>query len=192
VVCYTRNLALILNDFTPISEKTCKNKSIKRIFPQKKREMNNLTLETTTGKIQIPLKLKEPTRPQYKLTIPKQTKILKFLAKRWNFTKAAASVGVDRKAISHHIENETDFGKAILALKEAKNDDVREVIITMASEPTREGFNDRKLYAEANLPEYKRNADQINVAVQVNTGEATTRIIQLTKQIPNQLTDGKK
>ena len=147
--------------------------------------MQKLALKTTENgdEVIIPLKLKEPVNPNYKLTVPKQKKILQYLAKRWNYTKAAASVGVNRQAISHHIDNQTDFGKAILALKEAKNDDVREIIITMACSGSREGFNDRKLYAQANLPEYKPQSDQINIAV-INTTQASGELHNLIAKIP--------
>jgi hypothetical protein len=141
------------------------------------------TLENDNSTILIPLKLKEPNKPQYKLTVPKQKLILEFLAKRWNYTKAAAAAGVNRKAISHHIDNQTNFGQAIMMLKEAKDDDVREVIITMATEASREGYNDRKLYAEANLPEYKRNAE-IAVNIQVNNIQASGELSNFLYRVP--------
>jgi hypothetical protein len=145
--------------------------------------MSDLALKMgENGEVLIPMKLKESTRV-IKLTKSKQQKFLQFFAHTPNLTKAAAHIKVSRLAIYHAIESNPNFAQAFNQLKEAINDDVREVIITMAIQPSRESYNHTKLYAEANIPEYKRNPDTI-VAIQVNTTEAVGELHGMLNKIP--------
>jgi hypothetical protein len=146
--------------------------------------MSDLALKVgEDGEILIPLKLKQPTHHTAKLSRAKQKKFLQFYAQTPNITKAAANIGLNRQIIYRALENNPDFANAFNEIKEAKNDDVRETIITMAVQPTREAFNYTKLYAEANIPEYKRNPDTV-VAIQINTSEATTNLSNLAGRLP--------
>jgi len=137
-----------------------------------------------TGEILIPLKLKESPRA-IKLTRRKQENFLRFYAETPNMTKAAAHVGISREAIYKALDNHPDFAHAFEQLKEAQKDNVREVILSMGSQPTRENFNYTKLFAEAQLPEYKKNAE-IAIAIQVNSLQASGELANFVHRLPSE------
>lgn len=147
--------------------------------------MSELALRTGENEqVLIPLRFQQ-TPKAFKLTRAKLEKFLQFYIETPNFTKACAHIKVSRFAIHYALDNNPDFKNAFEQVKEALNDNVRETIITMSLQPSREGYNDRKLYAEANLPEYKRNAE-IQVNVQVNSLQASGELANFVHRLPSE------
>ena len=125
------------------------------------------------------------TRRNAKLTKTRRIAFLKEFAKDYNLTRAANFIGVTRKAIYDLIERDELFSAAFNEIDNAVLDQVESALITVAKQPTREGFNDRKLLLQSKRREIYGTNPEIQVNVQVNTIQATSELANLARQIPD-------
>jgi len=126
----------------------------------------------------LPLNVGRAVRSKYKLTSKKRKQILEFLSKDWNMTRAAASVGVSREAVYQLINRDPKFASAYNQIKEAYTDVIEHACLSVASQPTREGFNDRKLWLQAHRDIYGPK-QEIKVTHVVDAGNAIAQLDNL-------------
>jgi len=127
-----------------------------------------------------PGKTLRPNHGQTKLTRKKKKIVLQELASKWNMTAAAAKIGVTRECIVYNIKRDETFATAIQTVKDAYLDNTEETSFIVASEQSRDGFNDRKLLLQAHRPVYNPKSElNINqhVSIEFSVPELT-RILQ--------------
>ncbi len=122
----------------------------------------NYAEQTTQNEIVLPITLKADTAWTQKLTEANQRKVLQFLSKSFNLTTAANHVGVTRKALEHLIERDELFKAAYNEIKQFHLDNCESSMFMVASEPSRNGFNDRKLALQSLRPSTYGNKVEIN------------------------------
>lgn len=130
------------------------------------------------------LNIGKPKRRDAKLTRRKRVKFLQEFAKDYNLTRAAHTVGVNRRSIYDLLERDEGFKEAFDEIENAVLDQVESSMIIVASQPSREGFNDRKLLLQSKRREVYGNNPEVQVNVQVNSFEAASTITNLTTKIP--------
>lgn len=134
-----------------------------------------VTIAREDGSWTLPVLLTESLRPQ-KFTIENQAKVLAFLAEQFNKTQAAASIGASKQALAYHVENNPQFAEAMNQVFESHMDKVEEVGLTVACLPSRDGFNDRKLFLQAYRrerfgPTLDVNSKNVNINVETSATE---------------------
>jgi len=88
----------------------------------------------------------KPLQPhKAKLSRKKRKEFLQFLSQRFNKTLAATKVGVTIQSINDLLQRDPKFKNAYDFVLEHHLDNAEEAMFIVASSPTREGFNDRKL-----------------------------------------------
>lgn len=102
-----------------------------------------------------------------KITRPKKIKVLKSLAKDWNYSKAASAINVNRSTLMRHIENDEQFAAAVQQIKDGFIDQVENTSVRVALIPDHKGFNDRKLLLQTHRKEYAPKPDSTNVQVNI-------------------------
>lgn len=114
-------------------------------------------------------KIGKPTRRDAKLTKRKRYQFLQHFAKDYNFTKAAHAIGVTRRAVYDLLEKDSEFKAAFDEIDNAVLDTVESASMTVAIQPSREGFNDRKLLLQSRRPEIYGNKQEITSHVKVES-----------------------
>ena len=142
-------------------------------------ERNKDTEISTQVNYTIPVKLRHGKRV-LKLTVSKQKQFLELIHKEYNWTKAAATIGVTRKAIEYLHDRDERFREAVKIIKDSWLDRCEEAGLDVASLPTREGYNDRKLFLTAHRKEYQQKPQfQQNILITGDDQKTTiTQILQ--------------
>ncbi len=122
--------------------------------------------EHTNDKKHIILNIPNPGKPQQpqkaKLTTLKRKLFFTYLVETMNKTKAAAMVGVSPQAINDLLDRDQDFKAAYQYVIDYHLDNCEESMFVVASEPSRNGFNDRKLALQSLRPSTYGNKVEIN------------------------------
>lgn len=139
----------------------------------------------TQEKITIPIKLKNDTAWTQKLTKAKKMKVLENLLENgYNISRAAASVGVTRMAITKCMEADAGFADAMGRIKDAHLDQLEETSFIVGNMPSREGFQDRKLLLQSHRRKTYGDKVQIDQTVQVTQTTAIVHIDAVLGSIP--------
>ena len=114
-----------------------------------------------------PGKALRPQHKQTKLTRKKKLEALKYLGEEFNISRAASKLGIYRSTLIRCMNSDEQFKDAVQEIKEGYIDTVENAGFKVALQPTRNGYNDRKLLLEAHRSEvYKRDSGTtVNVAV---------------------------
>jgi len=126
---------------------------------------------------------------RYVFTNTKKRKFLKRLAENYyNITEAAQYAGVTRQTIYRHIEEDPNFKNMFDAVSEGYQDKLVETSFNVALRPEREGYNDRRLLAEALDPRFKKQPEvQINQQFNIKVENAMPELKRLVEKIqPNE------
>lgn len=129
----------------------------------------------------ITLNVGRPIRRSHKLTPAKRKEIIEYLLNTgYNISGAAMKVGVAPNSIYDLMERDANFKSAVNQVKTIYLDSLEDVSMKVASVPSRDGFNDRKLMLQAHrrdqyLPDRQTN---INVGIQVNNTTSVPEIRQ--------------
>ena len=122
-----------------------------------------------------------PNHKGTKLTRTKKKQFLQYLAEyKLNVNKAAHKVGVTRTAIMHLLRHDQRFKEAYDVVKQALLDQIVETSFVVAFTPTRDGYNDRRLLAEAYIEDFQRKPQfQQNILITGDDQKTTiTQILQ--------------
>ena len=122
---------------------------------------------------------------QTKLTRKKKLDFLRLMAKDFNVSGNAAKIGVHRNAINYLIKNDEQFNEALNEVKDAWLDKSEESGFKVAVQPTREGYNDRKLFLTAHRPQTYSTKPDIQINQQINIDQASHIESILSRLIPN-------
>jgi hypothetical protein len=147
-------------------------------------EKKELTPQPPASK-NIILKFPDPGKPEIKpfnakLTKNKRKLFLKYLAERYNKTVAAAKVGVTVSAINDLLKRDERFKKAYDYVLDFHLDKCEESMFVVAAEPSREGFQDRKLALTTYRREIYGDRTEINLQHNItvtNSGPEIRRIL---------------
>lgn len=120
-----------------------------------------------------------------KLTVKNRRRFFAELCRDFNPSRAARAIGVNRRAVEQLLERDEAFKAKYDEIEQAILDQTASVNIIMSQATSREGFPDRKLLLESRHPLYQKKPE-IQVAVQVNTIQATGELHSLTARIPTQ------
>ena len=101
---------------------------------------------------------------QTKFTRKKKIEVLNFLASNWNYSACAAKLNIHRNSLMYAINHDQQFKQAVDDVKNAYLDNIENAGLTVAVQPTREGFNDRKLMLQA----HRRDTYNPQPTLQVN------------------------
>lgn len=108
--------------------------------------------ELTENTALVELNVGKPFRKPAKLTAPKRKQFLEQYAKTGNMQKSAISIGVTRQSIYELAQRDDNFKKALEYVEDLITDSIEEVSLNLSLQPTRDGFNDRKLQLTARRP----------------------------------------
>ncbi len=133
--------------------------------------------------LNIDLKNVGTVKRKRKLTIQKRRKFFAELCKDFNPSRAAAAIGVHRRAIDEMLERDEGFKAKYDEIEQAILDQTASVNIILSQSATREAFPDRKLLLESRHPLYKKNAE-IQVNVQVNSIQASGELSNFVARLP--------
>lgn len=89
-------------------------------------------------------------------------------AKTGNFTKAAAATGHHRQTFYNLKKDDEKFRQALQIVDDAFLDHAEECMLTVALQPTREGFQDRRMMLMAKRPEIYGNKTEITANHNIN------------------------
>ena len=103
-----------------------------------------------------------------KMTKQKRLEFLEEFAKDYNISKAASRIGVTRETIQRLKRNDPKFLEAFNRVKDAYLDAVESAGFAVALQPSREGFNDRKLMLQSYRPERYSPHFTINQNVKID------------------------
>ena len=117
--------------------------------------------ETTLLTIDIK-KINKRPKDQQKISNTKRKLFLETYAKTGNFTKSALATGHIRESFYYLVNNDETFKIAYNAVNDALLDQVEQSNLTVAIQPLRDGFNDRKLLLQSKRPEVYGNKVEIN------------------------------
>ena len=115
-------------------------------------------------KVSDPGKALRPQHKQTKVTRKKKLALLEFLANDFNMSAAANHIGLHRQTIIYAINHDTQLKDAIQEIKDGYLDTIENAGLQVAIQPTREGFNDRKLMLQA----HRRDTYNPQPTLQVN------------------------
>lgn len=96
-----------------------------------------------------------------KISNAKRRKFLESYARSGNFTRAAQDAGHSRQSFIYLRNEDEKFAKAFKAIENAHLDQVEECLLSVAIQPSREGFNDRKLLLQSKRGEIYGNKVQV-------------------------------
>ncbi len=131
--------------------------------------MNNTNEQSLqTEQIIIPITVAKDHSHTKKLTALVKQDVINFLLKDFNLTKAAASVGVTRRTVERSFERDTDFHDSFKLARSFHLDNCKEAMFVVASAPSREGYNDRRMALSAYEPERFGNKVQVQSTHTVN------------------------
>jgi len=131
----------------------------------------------------IPVDVGRALRPTTaKLTPKKRRKFLELLTKEWNITKAATQIGTTREAIYQLLERDETFRRAFQTVKDAYLDSLEATSFIVASRPSREGFQDRKLMLQAHRRNIYGDKQQIDVNHQVTIRNVDVEVMRILQQ----------
>lgn len=136
----------------------------------------NISNQDKTDKLVVipdPGQALRPLHKQTKLTRKKKIEFLTHLGKEYNISRAATKIGVHRKAIQYLINNDPQFKQAVQEVKDAYLDEAENSGFKLAIQPTREGFNDRKLLLQAHRPDVYNPVQKSEVQFTIKEDNAT-------------------
>ncbi len=122
----------------------------------------NYAEQTTQNEIVLPITLQNDNAWTKKLTKVNQLKVLQFLTKSFNLSKAAASVNTTRNSLLRLIDRSPEFKRNFEEIERFHVDNCKESMFIVANNPTRDGFNDRKFALQAYEPNLFGNKVEIN------------------------------
>lgn len=111
--------------------------------------------------VNVPITLSD-RKTTKKLTKAKQKAILQEYQKHGNLSKACLLNGIDRRSFYYELQKNQQLSEAMRQIDDFFLDAIEETSITVASQPSREGFNDRKLLLQAKRPEIYGNKLQVD------------------------------
>lgn len=117
--------------------------------------------------ITIPIQLKTYEKEK-KLTKRNKKIILDFLAHTWNISKAAALVNCSRQAVEKLVARDPVFKQAFEQIRELHLDNIEETSVKVSCEPSRDGYNDRRLQLEARRKEVYGRQPEVQINQQFN------------------------
>ena len=129
-------------------------------------------------KISDPGKALRPLHKQTKLTRKRKLEFLQKLGQEFNISKTCADLNIPRQSIMYLLNHDELFKSAFNDVKEAWLDQAEGSGLLVAIQPTREGFNDRKLFLTAHRSEYQP-AQEIKVTHVVDAGNAIAQLDNL-------------
>jgi len=146
----------------------------KKVYKAVKPTMNtDITIEKENNSTLITIP--DPGRSlrhskQTKMTRPRKVKFLKHLLEHgWNMSASANHVGMTRRGVDYSINADEQFKQAFLEVREAYLDKIEETAFRVATIPTRDGYNDRKLALSAYREQYRNNPEiQINQQINID------------------------
>jgi hypothetical protein len=145
-------------------------------------EMNEIT-QNPAELVKLPLKVRKTLRTK-KLTLENKQIVLEYLMTDFNLSKAAAKVGVTRRAVEMMLHRDPAFKESYNLIAEYHTDNAESSLFVVASQPSREGFNDRKLLLQSRRREIYGNNPEIVIGIQVNNLGASGELHNLTSKIP--------
>lgn len=129
--------------------------------------------------VTVPIRL-TPDHPRtQKLTKARQQQFFQYLAEDFNITKAAAHVGVTRRAIEKKIASDERFRESLELVRDAFLDSAESAMFEVGRTPSREGFNDRKLALQSHRPETYAPRSDIRIDHQVTIQNALPELRRL-------------
>lgn len=134
---------------------------------------------TTAVLTMIPVKLSANTAKTRRLNRKNQMKFLEYMLSDYNVTRAAAHIGVSRRAIEMKLANDANFKTALDQVKDAHLDMAEQAMFAVASVPSREGFNDRKLALQSHRPETYAPRSDIRIDHRVTINNALPELRRL-------------
>ena len=148
---------------------------------KKANDIANHYIKEDQEKTLIKLSVGKPIRKSAKLTKQKRKIFLQEYYKTGNMATSALKVGVSRNAITYLMERDEEFSNAVKYVEDIHMDKLEEVSLNLASQPTREGFNDRKLLLMANRAKYNPK-QEITVNQTINEGNYLPEIRKILSQ----------
>ena len=109
-----------------------------------------------------------PAHKQTKFTRKKKLQVLEQLGKEFNISQAAAKLNIHRKSLIYAINHDEAFKAAVDDIKDAWLDKSEGSGLRVAILPTREGYNDRKLFLTAHRPETYAPRPEVQINTQIN------------------------
>jgi len=144
------------------------------MYEENEKEITEITISDTGSALR-------PAHKQTKFTRKKKIQVLEELGKEFNISKAAANLDIHRQSLIYAINNDKVFKEAVQDIKDAWLDKCESSGLRVAIQPSREGYNDRKLFLSAHREAYKTKPEiQINQQFNYNDGHidsALTRIL---------------
>lgn len=123
-----------------------------------------------------------------KFTPVKKKKFLTKLAdNNFNITKACQYVGIDRRTYYDHLESDLKFKESVDQVQQFLTDQIVDTSFTVALQPKREGYNDRRLMLEGFHPNFKKQPEvQINQQFNIKVENAMPELKRILDKIqPN-------
>ena len=120
--------------------------------------------------IRDPGKALRPQHKQTKLTRKQKIAFLELMGKEYNISGNAAKLGLHRNAINYLINHDPQFKEAMDDIKNGWLDKSEGSGLIVAVQPSREGYNDRKLFLTAHRPETYAKGPEIQINQQINVG----------------------
>ena len=138
-----------------IVDKTIENE-YKKLHPEQGSRQETTLLTINVKKIN-----KKP-KDQQKISNKKRYIFLEHYAKTGNFTQSALKTGHMRQAFHYLVKEDEVFKQAYDLINQAFLDQAEECNLTVALQPSRDGFNDRKLLLQSKRSEVYGNKVEIN------------------------------
>lgn len=133
-----------------------------------------------------------PNHHSLKLTTKKRKQFLQVFAETGNVSRSAATVKVNRASIMQLVGRDEKFKAAFQAVKDFHADQMEEVSINLAQQPTREGLGDRKLQLQRLRPEEYAPKPQVEIKQQItvnNSSREADRILSANNLDPAAIED---
>lgn len=141
-------------------------------------------METTQNTDNLPVIINVPItlsdrKTTKKLTKAKQKAILEEYQRTGNLSKSCWLNGVSRQNFYAEMQRNQQLSETFDLIKQCFADSIEETSMTVALQPSREGFNDRKLMLQAIRPEIYGNKQEITANVRVEAVVATADLRNL-------------
>ena len=139
--------------------------------------------ETTKITIPDPGTALRPLHKQTKFTRKKKLAVLEELGKEFNVSAAAAKLNIPRQSIIYLLNNDEQFKEAFEAVRDGWLDHAEGSGFQVAIQPSREGYNDRKLMLQAYRQErYAQKPEvQFNQQINITSGDEVHSLINRIK-----------
>ena len=120
-----------------------------------------------------------------KISKQKQAKFLSLYAEHLNISKCARKLGVRREAINKTRKLDPAFDEACKELEKMVCDDLKETMVIVGNQSTRDGYNDRFRYLQAHDPAFAPKPE-IQINQQFNINDPDIEIKQILNQVDAQ------